>query len=78
MSSLTTFAQALGGVASMTRITVVYDPPPIPLRTMDYVAYEDEHSARGATAGEAVECLLELLMEFLPQDHFIEIVLKPN
>jgi hypothetical protein len=54
------------------KITVVYDPPPIPLRTMDYVAYEDEHSARGATAGEAVEALLEQF----PEEPDIEVIIE--
>ena len=57
---------------SRMTITVIYDPLPVPLRTMDYVAYEDEHSARGATAGEAVEALLEQF----PEEPDIEVIIE--
>ncbi len=44
-------------------VQVQHDPPPIPIRSMDWMAWEDGQeergSAYGATRDEAVENLLE-------------------
>lgn len=48
------------------KIVVVYDPPPIPLRNMDWIAYvdgqeEEGNYGYGKTRREAIESLLEVL-----------------
>lgn len=50
----------------MARIVVTFDPPPIPLRAFDWIAYEDgneETQAYGATRVAAAAALAELLDE---------------
>jgi hypothetical protein len=45
-------------------IRVVYDPPPVPTRDMDWRAYDDDAEGEqffGATAAEALQALAEHL-----------------
>lgn len=55
------------------KIYVQCDPLPIPIRSLDYVAWsnDQEISTRAATAGDAVE----LLMEQLPEEPSIEVII---